>query len=68
MKYKFTKTDRMRIVHEYETSYLTFAELSKKYGPISGLGISTICVKRKGLVVEIIYKKFQCSYCKDMTT
>ena len=32
MKYKFTKTDRMRIVHEYETSDLTYAELAKKYG------------------------------------
>ena len=32
MKYKFTKADRMRIVHEYETSDLTYAELAKKYG------------------------------------
>ena len=32
MKYKFSKTDRMRIVHEYETSDLSYAELAKKYG------------------------------------
>ena len=32
MKYKITKADRMRIVHEYETSDLTYAELALKYG------------------------------------
>lgn len=32
MKYKFSKTDKMRIVHEYETSDLSYAELAKKYG------------------------------------
>ena len=32
MKYKITKADRMRIVHEYETGDLTYAELALKYG------------------------------------
>jgi len=32
MKNKITKADRMRIVHEYETSDLTYAELAQKHG------------------------------------
>jgi len=32
MKYKFTKADRLRIVHEYETSDITYAELAQKHG------------------------------------
>ena len=32
MKYKTTKVDRMAIIHEYETSDLTYAELAQKYG------------------------------------
>ena len=32
MKYKTTKVNRMAIIHEYETSGLTYAELAQKYG------------------------------------
>ena len=32
MKYKFTKTDRMAIIHEYETSNLSYADVAKKFG------------------------------------
>lgn len=40
MKYKFSKTDRMRIVHEYETSELSYGELAKKYGISSAATIA----------------------------
>lgn len=46
MKYKFSKTDKMRIVHEYETSDLSYAELAKKYGIPS---VSTIATWRTNL-------------------
>ena len=46
MKYKFSKTDKMRIVHEYETSDLSYAELAKKYGIPS---VSTIATWRANL-------------------
>ena len=32
MKYKITKADRLAIIHEYETSSLTYEELAKKHG------------------------------------
>ena len=41
MKYKITKADRMRIVHEYETSDQTGAEIARKYGTKSASTIST---------------------------
>ena len=41
MKYKFTKADRMKIVHEYETSDLSYDELALKYGISCGNTIAT---------------------------
>ena len=41
MKYKITKADRMRIVHEYETGDLTYAELAQKHGLPCGSTIAT---------------------------
>lgn len=32
MKYKTTKVDRMAIIHEYETSDLSYDELAQKHG------------------------------------
>jgi len=41
MKYKITKVDRMRIVHEYETSNLSYEELAQKHGLPCGNTIAT---------------------------
>ena len=41
MKYKITKADRMRIVHEYETSDLSYDELARKHGLPCGNTIAT---------------------------
>lgn len=41
MKYKFTKADRMKIVHEYETSDLSYDALALKYGISCGNTIAT---------------------------
>lgn len=38
---KFTIADRLAILHEYETSDLTGAEIAQKYGLNSGSTIST---------------------------
>ena len=38
---KFTIADRLAILHEYETSDLTGAEIARKYGLNSGSTIST---------------------------
>ena len=41
MKYRITKADRMRIVHEYETSDLSYDELARKHGLPCGNTIAT---------------------------
>ena len=51
MKYKITKVDKMKIVHEYETSDLSYDELALKYGTHLVAGVSSD--KKIGLDSEI---------------